>query len=259
LVVVTWDGGSNRQPFEVVCGTLAGRGDTLDVLSNRSHQGLYEGLGVAFHGLTVGDTPSGKRRSESEEWGRVSEIWLSPVVAEDTAAVVASASPDVALVDVSMMTAAAACEAMGVPVVVMQHSLPGATWLGPRRDRFEAFVPPVNEVRTGLGLGRVGSFPELMSRPLMHIVPTAAELDAPVPWDVPLRYVGPLQPAGDKSSVPELPDRFILLSFSTTWQRQVEALQYVVDALSTFDRPVVVTTARAWTPWRLSRRRTRSS
>ena len=147
---MTWDGGSNRQPFEVVCGALAGRGDTLDVLSNRSHQGLYEALGAAFHGLTVGDNPPGKRRSESEELARVSEIWLSPVVAEDTAAVIASASPDVALVDVSMMTAAAACEAVGVPVVVMQHSLPGASWLGPRRDRFEAFVLPVNDVRAGL-------------------------------------------------------------------------------------------------------------
>ena len=86
----------------------------------------------------------------------------------------------------------------------------------------------------------------------MHVVPTAAELDAPVPWDVPLRYVGPLQPVGDTLPVPELPDRFILVSFSTTWQRQVEALQHVVDALSAFDQPVVVTTGPSVDPSELA-------
>jgi UDP:flavonoid glycosyltransferase YjiC (YdhE family) len=248
LVVVTWDGGSNRQPFELMCGALAGRGDTVDVLSHRTHRGLYEALGVAFHALGVGEGPPGLRRSLSEEFARVMEIWRSPEVADETAAVLASVSPDVAVVDGLMLTAAAACEAAGVPVVAMEHTLPGATWLGPRRDLFEGRVAPVNDVRRRLGLDPVGSFGELMATARVHIVASVAELDAPVPWDVPLRYVGPMQQVGDQSPVTELPDRFILVSFSTTWQRQVVALQHVVDALSGLDRPVVVTTGRSVDP-----------
>jgi MGT family glycosyltransferase len=130
----------------------------------------------------------------------------------------------------------------------MEHTLPGATWLGPRRDLFEGRVSPVNDVRRELGLGPVGSFGELMATARVHIVASIAELDAPVPWNVPLRYVGPLQPAGGQSPVAGLPDRFILVSFSTTWQRQVAALQHVVDALAGLDRPVVVTTGRSVDP-----------
>jgi hypothetical protein len=39
VVVVTWDGGSNSQPFEVICGALTARGDTVQVVS-LSRRGL---------------------------------------------------------------------------------------------------------------------------------------------------------------------------------------------------------------------------
>ena len=74
-------------------------------------------------------------------------------------------------------------------------------------------------------------------------LPTAAALDSPVPWELPLHYVGPLQSTADDEDVPELPPRFVLVSFTTTWQRQVDVLQRTIDALEPLDRAVVVTTA----------------
>jgi UDP:flavonoid glycosyltransferase YjiC (YdhE family) len=65
---------------------------------------------------------------------------------------------------------------------------------------------------------------------------------------VPLHYVGPLQPAGAIEDVIELPERFVLVSFSTTWQRQVAPVQRVVNALTGLDRPVVVTTGPSLDP-----------
>jgi MGT family glycosyltransferase len=136
-----------------------------------------------------------------------------------------------------------------VPFVAVHHSLPGAAWSGPRREQFEAFTAPVNEVRRALGLEPVGGFGDLMSRACAHIVGTAAELDTPAPWAVPLTYVGPLQPqAQTTGTLPDLPDRFVLVSFSTTWQRQLEGLQRTIDALAPLDRAVVVTTGPSVEP-----------
>ncbi len=81
-----------------------------------------------------------------------------------------------------------------------------------------------------------------------HIAPTARDLDCDPPWDVPLEYVGPLQPRGVGPDMGDLPPRFVLVSFSTTWQRQLAALQGVIDALAPLDRHVVVTTGPSLDP-----------
>jgi UDP:flavonoid glycosyltransferase YjiC (YdhE family) len=71
---------------------------------------------------------------------------------------------------------------------------------------------------------------------------------SPLPWPVPLQYVGPLQPLGEIEAVIELPERLVLVSFSTTWQRQAGPLQRVIVALAGQDRPVVVTTGPSLDP-----------
>lgn len=247
VLVVTWDGGSNRQPFEVLCRALIDRNADVHVMSHEPHRRVFEAAGATFAALPVGDR-SGERPSSTEELERVMGIWLSPAIADMVAGVLDGAGADVALVDVSLMTAFAGCEVSATPYVVVHHTLPGATWGGPRRPRFEAFVDPVNEVRARLGLPAVDDFGELMRAAKAHVVPTVAELDGPVPWELPLRYVGPLQPDNDPSPVPDLPEGFALVSFSTTWQRQVDDLQRSIDALASLDRAVVVTTGPSVAP-----------
>lgn len=242
VAVITWDGGSNRQPFETVCRGLLDRRADVHVLSHAAHRTVYESLGATFEALPVGDKLPGERPSPEAERDRVMRIWIAREIAEAVVRILAAGPFDVALVDASMLTAFAGCEAAGTPFIVVHHTLPGACWSGPRRAQFEAFVEPVNEVRRSLGLSAVAGFGELMASAAAHVVPTAATFDSPVPWDLPLQYVGPLQPVGADRDLPELPPRFVLVSFSTTWQRQVDQLQRTIDGLAMLDRPVVVTT-----------------
>ena len=209
---------------------------------------LYEAAGATFARLPVGDKAPGERPSASGELERVTGIWLSPEIAETVVAMLTSARFDIAIVDVSLMTAFAACEATATPFIAVHHTLPGATWTGPRRQRFDAFVDPINDVRRSLGLPLLAGFGDLMATAAAHVVPTAAALDSPVPWDLPLHYVGPLQPVGGDGELPELPTRFVLVSLSTTWQRQIVHLQQAIDALAPLDRAVVVTTGQSVAP-----------
>lgn len=241
VAVVTWDGGSNREPFELLCRALVDRGDTVEVISHEVHRGLYEQLGAAFTPLPVGDKDHGDRPSAEDERARVLGVWLSPKIAHLVRGRLREEPRDVAVADVSLMTAFCACEATSTPFVVMHHTLPGATWGGPRRATFESFVEPVNELRRTLQLPTVADFGALMRSAAAHVVPTARALDATVPWTLPLHYVGPLQPFRPDADLPELPGRFVLMSFSTTWQRQIPAMQDAIDALAPLDRPVVVT------------------
>lgn len=250
--VVTWDGGSNRQPFECLCRGLRDRGAEVQVLSHAAHRRAYEDLGATFEVLPIGEKAPGFRPSAVGELERVTSVWLSPEVADAVITMLCATPSDIAIVDVALLSAFAACEFVGMPFVAMHHSLPGAAWSGPRRGQFEAFVGPANEVRRSLGLDAVSGFAELMSRPAAHIVPTAAELDCTTPWDLPLHYVGPLQPTGGDERIPDLPDRFVLVSFSTTWQRQIDGLQHTIDTLASLDRPVVVTTGPSVDPAELT-------
>jgi UDP:flavonoid glycosyltransferase YjiC (YdhE family) len=249
VVVVTWDGGSNSQPFEVICGALTTRGDKVRVISHEAHRSTFEALGARFQPLPMGDRVGGhRRRSDAEDMERVIGIWLSPQIAEAVRSTLRSHRFDVAVVDVTMLTAIAACEAVGVPLVLVHHTLPGAYWGGPRSGRLAGFVEPVNRVRSELGLAPAWSYGEVIRQAGAHVAATTAALDSPVQWPVPLHYVGPLQPEGAIADVIELPEHFVLVSFSTTWQRQAAPLQHVIDALAGLDRPVVVTTGPSLDP-----------
>ena len=188
----------------------------------------------------------GQRRTDAEDMERVIGIWLSPQIAHAVQSMLTSQRFDVAIVDVTMLTAIAACEAAGLPSVLIHHTLPGASWSGPRGARLAGFVDPVNRVRTELGLEPASSFRDLIAVSA-HLAATSAALDVPLPWPVPIHYVGALQPRGATADV-ALPERFVLVSFSTTWQRQAAPLQRVIDALAALDRPVVVTTGPALDP-----------
>jgi UDP:flavonoid glycosyltransferase YjiC (YdhE family) len=248
VAVITWDGGSNREPFEVLCRGLLDRNDEVHVLSHDAHRSLYQGLGATFEALPVGEKAPKERPSAVQERKRVMDVWLSQEIAEAVVAMLTEVPFDVAIVDVSLLAAFAGCEAAATPFVVVHHSLPGAAWSGPRREQFEAFVGPANEVRRGLHLPALTDFGEFMARAAAHIVPTAATLDAPIPWDLRLWYVGPLQPVVSDRVLPVLPTRFVLVSFSATWQRQLDHLQNTIEALAPLERAVVVTTGPSVDP-----------
>jgi UDP:flavonoid glycosyltransferase YjiC (YdhE family) len=250
--VITWDGGSNREPFEVLCRGLLDRHGEVHVLSHDVHRRLYEGLGAKFEALLIGEKTPGARPSADQERERVMRVWVSQEIAYTVATMLTRTSFDIAIVDVAMLAAFAGCESTGTPFIVIHHSLPGAAWSGPRRPQFEASVEPVNDVRRALHLPALTGFPDCMAHAAAHIVPTAAILDARVPWDLRLEYVSPLQPLGSDSALPELPPRFVLVAFSTTWQRQLDYLQATISALAALEHEVVVTTGPSVDPAELT-------
>jgi UDP:flavonoid glycosyltransferase YjiC (YdhE family) len=250
VLVVTWDGGGNRQPFEVVVDALVARGDTVRVISNEVHRDLYASLGASFVSLDVADKDPATRSDLETQIGRVREVMFSALTSRTVLQNVEDA--DVGLVDVVMLSAQAACERAQLPFVSMHHTLSGASWGGTRRALHESLLPNVNEMRESLGLAPLAAYSDLHLVAAGHIVPTAAALDAVAPWPVDLTYVGPLQPADRGPAPPDLPDRFVLVSFSTTWQMQVALLQHAIDALSALDLPVVVTTGPSVAPSELT-------
>ncbi|GAC1604429.1 MAG: hypothetical protein NVS3B21_33670 [Acidimicrobiales bacterium] len=248
-VMVTWDGGSNSQPFEVICEALTRRGDNVIVLSRETLRGTFELLGATFVALPVGDRIGGQRRGcDAEDTERVRVNWLSAGIAEAVRSAVSPPHIDIAVIDMTMLSAIAACEAVDLPTVLVHHTLPGAYWGGSRGRLLSGFVGPINEVRERFGLSPASSYGELIRHADAHIAATTAALDVQVQWPVPLHYVGPLQPHGTVAAAVDLPPRFVLVSFSTTWQRQTETLQRVVDALAALDRAVVVTTGPSVDP-----------
>ena len=250
VLVVTWDGGGNRQPFEVVVGALAARGDTVRVISNEVHRDLFESLGAAFVPLDVADKHPATRSDLETQIGRVREVMFSPLTSR--AVLQHREGADVGLVDVVMLSAQAACERARLPFVSMHHTLSGASWSGSRRAMLEGLLPHINDMRESVELAPLAAYSDVHLVPAGHILPTAAGLDAVPPWPVGLTYVGPLQPA-DHGPVPsDLPHRFVLVSFSTTWQMQVALLQAAIDALAPLELPVVVTTGPSVSPSELT-------
>src|SRR5262245_61466647 len=195
VAMMTFDGGSNRQPFEVLRDALMARGDELHVVSSENHRSLYADA-ASFHPLPLGDKVPGARPSESEQVQRVMALSRSSEVTETAFSLLTSAQFDVAAMDFGFTTAFAACEASDTPFVVVHHSLPGAIWSA-RQRQLEGAVGPVNESRRLLGLDPLASYGDVVATAKAHVAPTSAVLDAPLPWELPMHYVGPLQPTGD--------------------------------------------------------------
>jgi UDP:flavonoid glycosyltransferase YjiC (YdhE family) len=249
--LVTWDGGSNVQPFEVLGAALCARGEDVAVLSNEVHRPLFQAMGATFAAQPVGDKTHHGRPSEAEIRRRVAELWLSPVVASAVHDLLTTRTFDVALVDVSLLNAASACEAASTPMIVVHHSLPQTLRIA-RRAGMQAALAPINELRASFGLTMLSDVEQLQRHALAEIAPTFAALDDELQWNVPLHYVGPLQAARAPVPVDDLPDRFVLVSFSTTWQSQVDALNRVVAALADLDEAVVLTVGPALEPSEIS-------
>ena len=179
VLIVTWDGGGNRQPFEVVVDALVARGDTVRVISNEVHRDLYASLGASFVSLDVADKDPATRSDLETQIGRVREVMFSPLTSRTVLQNVEDA--DVGLVDVVMLSAQAACERAQLPFVSMHHTLSGASWGGTRRALHESFLPNVNEMRESLGLAPLAAYGDVHLAAAGHIVPTAAALDAVAP------------------------------------------------------------------------------
>jgi MGT family glycosyltransferase len=223
---VTWDGGGNVNPVLALTSRLTGRGHAVGVLGPPSVAVRVEGAGGAFVPRTPGAT------------------WDLDAIADDVTAAVASAGPDVLVVDHMLPSALCAAEATGRPSAALVHTLYGANV----RDGelvvmgMAASVDGVNAVRERLGLPAVDRLRDVLGRAGPVLVLCPAELDAPPVEGA--SYVGPvLEDAGpDAGWAPPVGEEpLVAVSLGTTPMDEAPVLQRVLDASAGLPVRVVAT------------------
>ncbi len=235
FLFVTWDGGGNFIPALRIAGGLAARGHEVAFTGQRSLAGRVERRGYAFHAFERAPewTPE---RSIEEEGPAFVDLLSGADTAEDVTAAIAAVEPDAILVDCMLAGGLAAAERSRVPAAALVHLLDHASAEGILARSFSAMMPVVNDTRSGLGLAPVAEYADLLEPMPLVLVTTVDALDLPharLPGNV--RYIGPVFDDEPQTDIPDLPadDRpLVLVSFSTTYQHQEEALQRVADALA---------------------------
>jgi MGT family glycosyltransferase len=161
--------------------------------------------------------------------------------------------PDVILVDYALPMASIAAESTGLPFATLWHTL-FAAWPTRNATTSSPVDMAINSQRQKLGLEPTGAGLGRLMLPYTKLALTYRDLDEPPPDSVPnFHYVGPLMRAA-RSSDFSLPwpandtRDLILVSFSTSYQNQVDALQRVADAVADLPVKVLMTLGDAIAP-----------
>ncbi|MEJ0094946.1 MAG: glycosyltransferase [Methylocella sp.] len=187
------------------------------------------------------------------------------------------APTDALLTNDVLLGSAIAAEAAGIPCAMLSphisiRPLPGVPTVGSgltsphtpeeraevdaAKSRFKVVInewlPVLNEARETQGLAPLDDVFDQYDRPQRVLLAISSAFDFPADY-LPdnVRYVGPLldQPGWSKPWTAPWPQQFdrprALVSFSTTFQGQTDALQQVLNALGAIEIDAVVTTGPA--------------
>lgn len=189
-------------------------------------------------------------------------------VAEETLAAIKDVHTDVVVADLMMVGSMIAAEAYGIPHVVLFHMPeylpgpnrpPGGFGLNPQvgkvgqlRDRLLSmvfnrvtgkFLPRLNAVREHFNLAPMRSFLDVYHHADLRLMQTCKAFDFPIfPAPKNVRYVGPIldDPDWSDDSTLMLPNGdskpLVVVSFSSTFQNQRQAIQHTVTAMA--DLPI---------------------
>jgi len=254
-LVVTLDAAGNWPPELALVRALLGRGHEVRVMSHAAHAAQISEAGAAFrpYDRVLERDPTVRRNETPQtEMARVlEEVFLNPRFADALLAEVQRDAPDVLLVDHMLLMATAAAESTGLPTAILWHSVYGGMAQGPA-PMSGSLLDPVNSFRDKLGLDRIADRWASAQKADAIVAFTYEAFDT-VPQDRPkqLHYVGPLA-CMSRPEVPYVlpwgPDDqrpLVLVSYSTSFQNQVSALQRVADATADLPVRVLLTLGRA--------------
>jgi len=240
LLIVSLDAAGNWPPERSLIGELVKRGHDVTVVSDDAHQRDVERTGARFSPYRYAAGRNDLAENTIDHL--INEVVLNPKHRDDLLAAAAAFEPDLILVDAMMWSAAAAAESLQIPTAILWHSLYGY------QPSFVQMHPKAKQVlddeRARLGLPEVSGNIEQCERSDAIVAFTLAAFDEPPnPSPENLHYVGPLACLPDKTndSAYELPfqtgdDRpLVLVSFSTSFMNQLDALQRVATALGELD------------------------
>jgi UDP:flavonoid glycosyltransferase YjiC (YdhE family) len=245
---VSHDAGGTIPPVLALAEAFVARGDEAVVLSQPSVRARAEAAGCTF--VPASDLPDYERRRAIEDQIElVARAMTGRTLGDDVVAIAEDRSVDVVVVDANLGGALAAAEQLAQPSAVLLHSM-FTTYVTSWFADYWAFLEPaVNESRAAFGLGPAHDWPSVFAGHdrLLAVVPSS--FDAAVP-EVPgaMRHYGFLVPRGGATTAaaagyPAGDNPTVLVGLSTTYQRQDELLEVILDALAELPVRGLVTTA----------------
>ncbi|MFV1872479.1 MAG: glycosyltransferase [Oleiphilus sp.] len=211
----------------------------------------------------------------------VDNILVRPAfdVAKETQSLLVEQHCDVLVADFMMLGALMAAEALGIKRVALFHMpeylpgpgrppgglglLPSNTPLGRIRDAIltrvfnkviNQYLPALNRAREALSLSALEAFTDIFHQADLRLIQTSKAFDAPIdPAPENVRYVGPVldDPSWPDSPIalwPEADKRpLLVVSLSTTFQNQQNALENIIQSVSSLDVRCLVTLGPAIT------------
>ncbi|QQO21423.1 glycosyltransferase family 1 protein [Bradyrhizobium diazoefficiens] len=246
FLFLTWNGAGNQPPAVATAQALRRRGHEITFAGYANQCSYFTERGLRF--VLLGRSSAAWRDAAPEHMFAVKlrAVWATPDHLFDLPRLISEELYDAVVIDCLMFGALAAAESTHVPVATLIHSAPGA--LMPPKGRFESQVlGPVNELRAGAGLQRVGSlweswarFPSL-SNSIRQLDPLAAQAPAaftylgPIIEDLPPSGWQPPWQAND-------PRPLVLVSFSTgPYWDQTSRILRTLDAVRDRDCRALVT------------------
>ena len=248
-LVVTWDGAGNLVATTALARRLVERGHDVRLLGHRSIDRRVGAHGWRFRPFdrTPDFNSSDAFDLEAEMRSLSASLWFNGAVGLDVRDELEREPADALIVDCMLAAGLSAGQAAGVPTAALFHTPFSGFRGGPLVEMMAPTVPLLNEGRADLGLDPVQGMADVHDACDLCVVATPREFDVDLPVPANVHFAGPmldgprLMEDADHLEVGDAGQPMVLVSFSTSYQDQVPALQRVVDALADLPVRVVVT------------------
>jgi UDP:flavonoid glycosyltransferase YjiC (YdhE family) len=256
FLIVTWDGAGNLVSTLAIAHRLAQLGHDVRLLGHQSIDDRCGSHGWSFRPLVhTPDFDSSEPMDLDTELAVLSrELWFNAGVATDLRDELEREPAHVVVADCMLTGALSAAQAAGLPTVALFHTPYAGFRGGPLVEMLAPGIPLLNALRDDLGLPPVTGMADVHDACSLCLVcaPREFEIDLPHPANV--RFVGPILDGPALSTevadvaLPRAEKPLVLVSFSTSYQGQLDAVQRVVAALGELEVDAVVTTGTALAP-----------
>jgi UDP:flavonoid glycosyltransferase YjiC (YdhE family) len=247
ILMVTWDGAGNFPPERALVRGLLARGHSVHVLAHDTQRSQVKDDGAEFEPLHgVFQWNSGDPFPEDLAFA-LDNVCMAKGFGSELLSAVDRLSPDLLLVDVTLMQALVAARQSGIPVVVLQHSV-HSVLTGAFGPIFDSRLKEINDYAAELGAGSFPSSKALIEGSQHVLVFSYRSFDPAETLAPNVVHVGPLRSRSTTTNAwsrrrPSRP--LVVASLSTGYQDQAALLQRLCDALGNLEVEAVVTTGRA--------------
>ncbi len=247
VLIASWSGGGHAPPVKGLCSALTRAGHTVTVLAHADYGPQIEGAGADF--IAYERAPNYESTTDRTPLADqlpviMRDIYTSKELGIDVANAIERLKPDVVAMENTLITAAFAAQATGVPYVRMRNTL----MMKVRRDALLG-SGLLDAASQHFGFGSPPDFRKL--KPRATLVFTYRQFDNLEDAEPDAVHVGPMTLSSPsttnwKRKEPEKPQ--LLVSLSTGFMDQVSVLNRLCAALDGLAIEALVTTGQTIAP-----------